>query len=136
MAKRPRRNHSLAFKVKVAMAALKGEQTMAELSQRFDVPPNQIAQVVLLHQMAEFTDCGFIGNRLLAEIDKSAQGAGIVQGFFGCWIGQIEPVLEKMDTDYAFNPIQPLDSGQTLHLPAHFCFSVVKIRFIFLQNVQ
>ena len=44
MAKRPRRNHSPAFKAKVALAALKGEQTMADLSQRFDVHPNQITQ--------------------------------------------------------------------------------------------
>lgn len=44
MAKRPRRNHSPAFKAKVALAALKGEQTMAELSQRFDIHPNQINQ--------------------------------------------------------------------------------------------
>ncbi len=44
MARRPRRNHSPQFKAKVALEALKGEQTMAELSQRFDVHPNQITQ--------------------------------------------------------------------------------------------
>jgi len=44
MAKRLHRNHSPAFKAKVALAALKGEQTMAELSQRFDINPNQINQ--------------------------------------------------------------------------------------------
>lgn len=42
MSKRPRRNHSPAFKAKVALAAIKGEKTVAELSQQFDVHPNQI----------------------------------------------------------------------------------------------
>ena len=44
MAKRPRRNHSPAFKAKVALAALKGEKTLAELAQQFDVHPNQVTQ--------------------------------------------------------------------------------------------
>jgi transposase len=39
MTKRPRRNHSPAFKAKVALAAIKGEKTLAE---QFDVHPNQI----------------------------------------------------------------------------------------------
>jgi transposase len=44
MTRRPRRNHSPAFKAKVAVAAIKGEKTLAELAQQFDVHPNQIAQ--------------------------------------------------------------------------------------------
>lgn len=44
MTKRPRRNHSPAFKAKVALAAIKGEKTMIELAQQFDVHPNQIKQ--------------------------------------------------------------------------------------------
>ena len=44
MSKRPRRNHSPAFKAKVALAAFKGEATLAALAKRFDVHPNQIAQ--------------------------------------------------------------------------------------------
>ncbi len=44
MARRPRRNHSPAFKAKVAVAAIKGEKTLSELSQQFDVHPNQITQ--------------------------------------------------------------------------------------------
>ena len=42
MTRRPRRNHSPAFKAKVALAALKGEKTLTELAQIFDVHPNQI----------------------------------------------------------------------------------------------
>lgn len=43
MTKRTRRNHSPAFNAKVALAAIKGEATLAELSKRFDVHANQIA---------------------------------------------------------------------------------------------
>ncbi len=44
MARRPRRNHTPAFKSKVALAAVRGEQTAGELAQQFDVHPNQIKQ--------------------------------------------------------------------------------------------
>lgn len=44
MTRRPRRNHSPAFKAKVALAALKGNKTMSELATQFDLHPNQIKQ--------------------------------------------------------------------------------------------
>ena len=40
--KRKRRNHLPGFKAKVALAALKGDKTLAELADKFDVHPNQI----------------------------------------------------------------------------------------------
>ena len=42
MSKRPRRNHSPVFKAKVAVDAIKGEKTLAELAKLHDVHPNQI----------------------------------------------------------------------------------------------
>ncbi len=53
--KRPRRNHSAAFKAKVALAAVKGDQTLAALAERYDVHPNQITQwkTELLQRAAE-----------------------------------------------------------------------------------
>jgi transposase-like protein len=44
MAKRPRRNHSPNFKAKVALAAIKGDKTLVELSEYFDIHANQITQ--------------------------------------------------------------------------------------------
>ena len=42
MTRRPRRNHTPGIKAKVALAAIKGEKTLIELAQVFDVHPNQI----------------------------------------------------------------------------------------------
>ena len=42
MSRRPRRNHTPAFKAKVALAAVKGDRTLAQLAEHFDVHPNQV----------------------------------------------------------------------------------------------
>jgi transposase len=44
MSRRPRRNHTAGFQAKVALAAIKGEKTLSELSEQFDVHANQITQ--------------------------------------------------------------------------------------------
>jgi len=42
--RRPRRNHTAAFKAKVAVAALRGDTALIQLAQQFDVRANQITQ--------------------------------------------------------------------------------------------
>ncbi len=42
MTRRARRNHTPGFKAKVALAAIKGDRTLAQLAEQFDVHPNQV----------------------------------------------------------------------------------------------
>lgn len=53
--KRPRRNHSPKFKATVALAAIRGEKTLVELSEQYKIHPNQIGQwrAELLERAAE-----------------------------------------------------------------------------------
>ncbi len=42
--KRTRRNHGATFKAQVAVAAVKGDKTLAELAEQFRVPPTPITE--------------------------------------------------------------------------------------------
>ena len=58
MSRSPRRNHAPAFKAKVALEALKDEQTLVELSHRYQVHPSQITEwkkQLLAHAADVFT---------------------------------------------------------------------------------
>lgn len=78
MSKRPRRNHAPQFKAKVALEALKGEQTIVELSERYQVHPNQITdwkKQLLEHASEVFskdrpTDQGSVVKDLHAKIGQ------------------------------------------------------------------
>ncbi|OQA31359.1 MAG: Transposase [Betaproteobacteria bacterium ADurb.Bin341] len=58
MTRRKRRNHSPTFKAQVALAAMKGDRTLADLAQQFDVHPNQITdwKTQLLERAAQVFD--------------------------------------------------------------------------------
>lgn len=55
-----RRNHSAAFKAKVALEALRGEQTLNQIAQEHEVHPVQVAQwrKVLLEGASELFERG------------------------------------------------------------------------------
>ena len=80
MMRRPRRNHSPALKAKVALAAIRGDQTLAELAQQFDVHPNQIKQWKdqLLAGVADVFDGG-VKKAAAPECDVTALHAKIGQ---------------------------------------------------------
>jgi transposase len=70
MKRRARRNHTAAFKAKVALAAVKNDRTIGQLAEQFDVHPNQITswKDQLLKGAADVFERG--GNvRSLPEVD-------------------------------------------------------------------
>ena len=77
MARRKRRNHSPTFKAQVALAAMKGDKTLAELAQQFDIHPNQITdwKAQLLERAAQVFD----GAKAEPEPDLKALHAKIGQ---------------------------------------------------------
>lgn len=65
--KRTRRNHSAQFKAKVALAAIRGDKTLVELAEQFDVHPNQISD--WKQQVVDGVDTVFDGSRKGKEPD-------------------------------------------------------------------
>lgn len=70
MTRRARRTHSPAFKVKVAIAAIKGDKTLSELAKQFDVHPNQITawKARLLEGAAEIFGGGLAGSEPAVDL--------------------------------------------------------------------
>ena len=71
MARRARRTHGAAFKAKVALAAIKGEKTLAELAQQYDVHANQITawKAQLLEGAAGVFGAGAVGDEAGPAVD-------------------------------------------------------------------
>ena len=70
---RKRRNHSLEFKEKVALSAAKGNETVAELAQQYNLHANQIStwKKELLDKAALiFTSESQLGKDNSEEVDK------------------------------------------------------------------
>ncbi len=67
---RKRRNHSTAFKAKVALAAVRGDRTLSELAEQFQVHPNQITnwKKQLLENVEEV-----FGKRFSGQSDQEFQ---------------------------------------------------------------
>ena len=79
MKKRARRNHSPVYKAKVAIAAIRGDRTLAQLSEQFDIHPNQITswKDQLLEFAAEVFERGSSGKASAPAVDIKALHAKI-----------------------------------------------------------
>ena len=77
MTRRARRNHTPAFKAKVALAAIKGEMTLAQLAEHFDVHPNQITAWKALLQEGAANVFGAGSGPTLPAIDVKSLHAKI-----------------------------------------------------------
>ena len=79
MSRRTRRNHSPAFKAKVALAAIKGEKTLAELAQLHDVHATQITawKAQLVEGAASLFGAGSTGKTPEPEVDLKTLHAKI-----------------------------------------------------------
>ena len=77
MSRRVRRNHTPAFKAKVALAAIKGEMTLTQLAEHFDVHPNQITAWKALLQEGAANVFGAGSGPTLPAIDVKSLHAKI-----------------------------------------------------------
>ena len=95
MKKRARRNHTPAFKAKVALAALKNDRTIAQLAEQFDVHPNQITswKEQLLAGAPDVFERGGSAKSSAAEVDIKSLHAKIGElvlenDFLECALGK------------------------------------------------
>ena len=79
MTKRTRRNHSPAFKAKVALAAIKGERTVQQLADQFDIHVSQITiwKEQLQTGAVDVFDAGTSGKSATPEVDIKSLHAKI-----------------------------------------------------------
>jgi transposase len=75
--KQNRRKHSPSFKARVALEALKGEETVAELAHRFEVHPSQIRR--WKNSLVEGASGIFCGEQYQKKKDDSSLVAQLYQ---------------------------------------------------------
>jgi transposase len=81
MTKRSRRNHAASFKAKVALAALRGDKTLIEIAQQYEVHPNQVTEWKrqLLERSAEVFEGSATASKSGSEPDLKLLHAKIGQ---------------------------------------------------------
>ena len=113
MNRRSRRNHTPAFKAKVALAAIKGDRTLAQLAEQFDVHPNQITswKAQLEGRAADVFGPGGGNGTAQPAIDVKSLHAKIgeltLEGSTSFWLHGLENKAECLGT-----PMQIVDHSR------------------------
>ena len=111
MSKRPRRNYALAFTVKVAIAAVNGDGTVAEMAKRLDVHP---ARRELAAHVAGETQLERLHRTLQRELS---------QGSTRCLPFSVRSTPSELEPNAGLPPPHAADARQprpcpAAHLPA------------------
>jgi transposase len=97
MMRAKRQRHGDAFKAKVALAAHKGDRTVAQLASAFDVHATQVSQ--WKKQLLDNAGAAFGGDRKGSEVDHEAREAALYQQ-----IGKLQ-----MELDWLKKKVAQLD---------------------------
>jgi hypothetical protein len=99
MNRRARRNHSPAFKAKVALAAVKGDRTLAQLAEHFDAVGDKLHSenriIAQAMNFGTFDDIivleQTIGKKRLVEVMLRAEPGWLSDRSWEFWRGRLSP---------------------------------------------
>jgi transposase-like protein len=83
MTKRTRRNHTGNFKAKVALAALRGDKTLTEIAQHYEVHPNQVTEWKRQLALKDKITCPDATTTISDNVIISTNLAVFISGYFG-----------------------------------------------------
>ena len=92
--KRPRRNHSPTFKARVALEAIKGEKTLAQIAAHYEIHVNQVTtwKTQLLEQAAGIFGAGALESTAdrerIRELHAKIGELTVERDFLDCALGK------------------------------------------------